>query len=154
MSKLVKIANPSPYHILEMACYMQEIDKESIELLSGMTPYEGLEQSVNNSNESYVWYVDNTLCGMGGISQVSFLSDYACPWLLCTDSIQKYKKTFMTETRSQVDEWVKTYGTLRNVVYSKHERSKRWLQWLGFKLGPAVPLGPEGALFHFHERVR
>ena len=39
------------------------------------------------------------------------------------------------------------YELLVSFVHADYARSIRWLKWLGFDLGPAVPTGPLGAPF-------
>ncbi len=147
----LSVASVTAEHIEQLAATMQEVDKQSILLLTGMSPAKGLEESVGNSLESQTWMVDGVPVAMSGIGQTSLLADWACPWLLCSDSIRKVPRVFLEATREQTYQWLETYGILRNVTWCEHKRSLKWLKWLGFSLYGPYPVGIDGAMFFIDE---
>jgi hypothetical protein len=47
-----------------------------------------------------------------------------------------------------VERWRKRYGRMTNYVDARHTKAVRWIKWMGFEVLPAIPLGPQQALFH------
>jgi hypothetical protein len=143
--------NVTDEHIKELSETMQKEDKDSIEALTNKSIYESLKASVDNSIESTVWLVDNKVAAIIGISQTGLLSDKACPWCICSDEIKKFPKLFLRGSWIWTQAALKRYKWLENIVDARHKRSIRWLKWLGFTIYPAVPVGPNGMLFHKDE---
>lgn len=141
------------WHINELAETMQAIDKESIFQLSGMHPKPALLNSVQASLEANSYLVSGEVVSICGVSKYTLLSDWACPWLLCSDAIRKRPKEFMIQTKKWTYDKLEEHGILRNVVYAKHERSIRWLKWLGFTIYPPEPFGVNNALFCRNELI-
>ena len=130
---------------------MQSADKDSIMALAGMSPLEGLLRSHKHSNQDETWIVDGQVAAISGISQATMLSNWACPWLLCSDIIRKHPRIFLEETKKWTYDKLAQYGTLRNYVDVRHTRSIKWLKWLGYTLYPPQPIGKNGELFMLDE---
>lgn len=139
------------WHINELAVTMQQEDIKSIAALTGMSPLQGSLKSVENSLESTAYILDGKVAAISGLSKTSWLSEWACPWLLCSDVIRQHPKVFLRETKRQTYEWLERHLILRNFVHVDHSRSIRWLEWLGFTIYPAKPIGVNGAMFHLNE---
>ena len=74
------------------------------------------------------------LCGV--------ISD-GCIWMVATDELftnKKYKIQLIREGRKWVDNLLKSYKILYNVVYAENESAIKWLKTLGFTF---VKLHPE-----------
>lgn len=110
---------------------------------------QALKQSVDNSRE-LVWtvVVHGTPAGVGGIAKHPTRPEMGCPWMVATPDIYSAVRPFLRASR----EWMKlaspAFRTLVNFVHVDNEDSKRWLEWLGFSILPAVPYGASRAYFH------
>lgn len=138
-------------HIKELAETAQTIDKESIRLLTGETPLQGLISSVSHSLSSETYLLDGLVAAIAGVSKASLLSNWACPWLIASDVIQTVPIKFWKLSKTWVMDELEQHGILSNFVYIEHDRSIRWLKRLGFTLEPPQPIGPYGALFMRNE---
>ena len=59
-----------------------------------------------------------------------------CIWLISTDELfsnKKYKIQLIREGRKWVDNLLKSYKILYNVVYAENESAIKWLKSLGFQ---------------------
>ena len=68
--------------------------------------------------------------------------------MLATDELQRHPLTLMRMSHAWVADIRRRYASLLNFVHAENEVSVAWLRRLGFEVGPAVPHGPSGALFH------
>ena len=148
---MLLVTSTIPEHIADLSITMQDMDKESILMLSGKSPFDGLLDSVANSLETQSYILDGEIVAIAGINKLTLLSPWACPWLICSDKAHKSPRQFMSITKRWVEEKLEENKWLSNVVYAKHKKSIRWLEWLGFTLYPAKPMGPYGALFMRNE---
>lgn len=140
-------------HVTELAETMQELDKLSIKLLTGETPLDGLVDSCRQSLHAEAWMLDGRVAAISGVSKPTLLSDWACPWLLCSDVIRTVPRRFLEATKAWTMDELEQHGKLINYTYTEHKRSLRWLEWLGFTVYPAEPRGPYNALFHKDELI-
>jgi hypothetical protein len=70
------------------------------------------------------------------------------PWLLATEEIERHPVTFYRASRRLFKEVSAGYERLVNWVDARNVLSLRWLEWLGFRMEPAVPFGAMGLGFH------
>src|SRR5574341_272554 len=137
-----------PGYVAELAATMQKDDIKAILALSGQSPMQGLQSSIENSFQSECWLVNGRVAAISGISKLTHLSEWACPWLLCSDLIRDHPRYFLRQTKYWFDKQLQEHGKLMNVTHAEHKRSVRWLEWLGVHLYPAQPFGVKGELFH------
>jgi hypothetical protein len=72
----------------------------------------------------------------------------ARPWLLATPGLDDYRiRLLRLAPKILADLCMGEYKHLENHVSAENLRSIELIEWLGFTLGPAEPLGHKGALF-------
>lgn len=69
------------------------------------------------------------------------------PWLISTIHVDKRAKSFLKVCKPEVAEMLTRHDTLINYVDARNTQAIRWLKWLGFQFGDAVPYGPKGYPF-------
>lgn len=84
---------------------------------------------------------------MFGVGDVNVLARVGAPWLLGTDAVVEHYVGFLRGSISWRRQLSTRYRLLINAVDDRNEVSKRWLEWLGFKLGDPIPLGVERRMF-------
>ena len=87
-----------------------------------------------------------------GVSKGTFLSPYACMWLLGTRVIRQYPIAFLKDSREWMERMLNEHKHVVNYVDERNKRSLKWLKWLGCTVHPAVPFGIEGRMFHWVEK--
>jgi hypothetical protein len=102
-----------------------------------------LAESISTGSESWAFEVDGVVHAIMGVVDAK---EFGVPWMLGSDEIFKYRKALLTLPHAYLPRWLEQFGLLQNLVHSKNRRSIRWLQSLGFTLGPPVQLN--GHPFH------
>jgi hypothetical protein len=76
----------------------------------------------------------------------------AAVWMHGTKLLPQYPRMILKYSRTVVEHLLPTYRRLEILVSAKYRQSCRWLEWLGFELGQALPVGADGTLFHLAQR--
>jgi len=76
------------------------------------------------------------------------------PWLISTIHVEKRAKGFLKVCKPEVAEMLTRHDTLINYVDERNTQAIRWLKWLGFQFGAAVPYGPKGFPFLPFQLIR
>jgi hypothetical protein len=100
------------------------------------------------STHTYTVFLGDKPILMFGVAPMSILNGVGSPWLVGTDDMHGIRRQFVRECRPYVVQMLAIYGELRNFVDVRNEVSIRWLQWLGFKMEPAVRYGINGERFY------
>ena len=107
------------------------MDKMEAYYQTGKQPEEALRLSYLYGQTNMAIADDNDnpigLCGV--------IAD-GCIWMVATDELfnnRKYKIQLIREGRKWVDNLLKSYKILYNVVYAENESAIKWLKSLGFQ---------------------
>lgn len=120
----------------------------------GLSPLEGLRQSIAGSRDPLIATVDGKPAAAFGCIRRGALSITGIPWMLTTDLVLQHKKLFLSENRRILAEWLLDYERLFNVVDARYVKALRWMRWLGFTEYPPQPHGPRRMLFVPFEMVK
>lgn len=132
--------------ILELSVTMRQEDQDEIWHLARKTPEEALMQAYQTCEFNRTVLLDRkVVCifGCGGTK-----GEAGIPWMLASPLLTKIKKTLLRDCRKWVEEMSEGYTFLYNVAWSKNITHVQWLHWLGFDIRPAIPMGPDGELYH------
>lgn len=88
--------------------------------------------------------VGDTLAGFG----------VGVPWMVTTVHIEKNPRGFLRASKALMSEAMQRHYQLTNYVDARNGDAIRWLEWLGFKMEPAVPYGVSGLPFHKFQITR
>jgi hypothetical protein len=85
----------------------------------------------------FVWagFSDGVPVCIWGLIAPTILNDRAYLWLLVNDLVDKHQFTFVRHSQMEVKKMLKIYPRIVGHVVEREERSKRWLKWLGVRLG-------------------
>ena len=134
-------------HVAAMAPRMRQADRDEVWASAMLTPEQALSMSVRTSMRSWAGIIDGEVVCIFGVGAPSMLSDVGIPWMLGTDSLERYQRTFLRRCRRYVAEMLDGYRVLVNFVDERNTVSQRWLAWLGFTLQDPEPHGPLGLPF-------
>lgn len=124
-----------------------------VQAWSSDPPEVALEHSIAHSSEAWAGLADGELVCLFGVAPLTLVGVTGVPWLAASAAIARHRTAFLRRNRAMIDRWQEQYPVLRNFVDARNAVSIRWLRWLGFTLGPAVPLGIAGLPFHIFERT-
>jgi hypothetical protein len=74
--------------------------------------------------------------------------------MVTTVHIEKNPRGFLRASKALMREAMQRHHQLINYVDARNTQAIRWLEWLGFKMGPAVPYGVSGILFRRFTKER
>ncbi|MFN4018034.1 MAG: hypothetical protein ACK4JB_22035 [Reyranella sp.] len=123
----------------ELAPLLRAEDRAEV-LALGLDPIDGLLQSLAAAREAWTYRGDGRIICMAGVAPLSLIGSTGIPWLLGSPLVAAHRRVFMVETRRTVEQWLKMFGVLRNVVDDRYAAAHRWLRWLGFELGEPFTL--------------
>lgn len=70
-------------------------------------------------------------------------------WFLSSHIIDKIGLLFLHDTRTSIDEFMQGHDVISNYVYSRNEKTIKWLKWLGFEvLSETTTPYSDGELFY------
>lgn len=138
-------------HIAEMLPRVRQADIEEFLAINGSTPEQVLLTGLKISTFACAGLIDGRVVTIFGVAPGSMIGGTGTPWLVGTDDLERYQRTFLRRCRNVVNAMLSVYPYLENYVDERNHVAKAWLHWLGFRLEDAAPFGIEGLNFHrFH----
>lgn len=115
----------------------------------GITKDLAIGQSMARSVWAETYLVDGEVAAIVGLGLTSFIGGYGVPWLLTGPACERYKVTFLRESRRQVSRMLGQVSPLINYVHADYARAIGWLGRLGFVIDP-----PEGGFRRIFKEAR
>jgi len=115
-------------------------DKREMLSATGLTPYEGLLFSYQNSTTCFtIVNSKNIPVSIFGINQIN--NSLSSIWLMATDGLREIEKPFLKQNKELINFLAKKYKILWNFVDCRNELHIKWLKWCGFKFLRKVNYG-------------
>lgn len=73
-----------------------------------------------------------------GVAPAHDVPGLGIPWLIATDELRKYRKTFHRHARDYRDEWLGRYMRLENYADAENVETLHWLATLGYTIDPPI----------------
>ena len=148
--------NPAPTwtDFLELIENMRKADRRELELATGSDCFKGLEAAMATSRRVIAVRAHDKLCCIYGVQDSPLMPNIGIAWMLATPEIEKYPIWILRAGKNAVDQWLNHYTVLTNYVWAENHKSVRWLEHLGFAVGPPKPYGPKEALFRRFTKER
>ena len=144
----VRLAPVAPGHIDAVAAAMRPADRAEVWAAAHLTPMAAVSESVARSETAFTGLADGRPALIAGVGRASLLGATGVPWMLGTGLIERHPLAFLLHSRRVVADWRRNFARLVNRVDARNRAAVRWLAWLGFRIDPATPFGPEGLPFH------
>lgn len=125
---------------------MRQEDKDEIWHLARKLPMEALRDALEVCDYNQAVLLDGKVVCIFGVGGTK--GGVGIPWMLASELLSDISKTFLRECKEYVEEMSKGYTSLYNIAWSKNVVHIKWLKWLGFEIRPAIPMGPDGELYH------
>jgi hypothetical protein len=128
---------------------MRQADRDEAWAAGHWSPREALTQSlVMSRGISYTGLAGNKVLCMFGVGRWSPLNLLGMPWLLTSDSLPKHAIGFLRHSKRYFNTMRQDFTVLQNYVDARNTDAVEWLSWLGFKIDPPQPMGPDQVPFH------
>lgn len=144
----IRIVPSEVEHLFLMVDRIHEGNEREAEALAGISAFELLKSSVENSIESWTVLADETPVAVYGIATVSALSGEACPWLVCTDDIRFAGLTFLRQFRKNMENIKSRFDRLKCMIYNENTEVVRMLEWIGFHKRRELCYGVSNEVFY------
>ena len=133
-----------------IAAAMRAADRAEVAASHGHTPEQALESSLAASTAAWTGLIDGEPVCMFGVGPISILAGRGAPWMLGTEHLERWPRTFLRRCKACVSAMLAVYPYLENYVDDRNDKSKLWLAWLGFTLAEKAVTLPNGVAFrHF-----
>jgi len=131
---------------IQVASHLLPEDRREVEEGHGLDPMEQLTLAVHRGSSVWFEAPNGKTAGMAGVGPDGEI------WMLCTDVILDYPKTFVREAKRFVDS--REEELLWNIVDKRNDMHLKLLKFLGFKFLQEVKHGPNQLSFIEFCRVR
>lgn len=150
----VEIREATLDDIPHLAARMRQSDRDEVAASTGHTAEEALTSSLLGSTQTWTGLIDGEPVCMFGVGPLSVLAGRGAPWMLGTDTLERWPRTFLRRCRPCVAAMLSVYPWLENYVDERNTLSKKWLAWLGFTLAEEPVTLVNGARFrHFEMKL-
>lgn len=142
-------------HIEKILPRVRQADIMEFEAFNGWDARRVLETGLVTSTFACAGTINGRVITIFGVAPGSMIGGTGIPWLVGTDDLEKYQRTFLRRCRKVVNAMQTVYPYLENYVDERNIVAKTWLRWLGFELENASPVGHFGLPFHrFHMGIK
>lgn len=147
----IEIIPTEPKHLRELGADLREEDKAEI-LAFGLSVEKALWRSYKGSLIKKTALVDGKVAACWG-AYGTFLSMEGQPWLLTSSAVYNVSALkFARIYQKEVNEMLKLFDRLSNIVDVEYKSAIRLLEIVGFKLQEPEIVGTKGKLFIRFER--
>jgi hypothetical protein len=84
---------------------------------------------------TYAGVVDGECGALWGV-KAQFFNNYGTLWMIGTRLIDEHPIAFLRHSRRALLDLRGTFSRLYGCVLTDYAQSRRWLEWLGFEIGP------------------
>jgi hypothetical protein len=139
--------------LVHLAPCLRDADKKEVLASTGTKDILTiLEESFTLSEECYtIISPEGEAVGVFGVRE---FNSYGIPWLLASEGVEKYAKTFIKHNRLMLDKWLERFPVLFNYVDKRNTTSINWLRFLGFKMIREVTLHDPDVPFYEFVRIK
>lgn len=145
---VVQIVHTTPEHIAEILPHVRQVDNDEFWATAMMTAEQVLNYGLQHSAGCWTGIANGDVVTIFGVTPASLLTGYGTPWLVASDRLDRYSRTFIRHSRPLLAEMLTRFPRLENYVDARNIAAKQWLHWLGFKIEEPAPAGPFGLPFH------
>lgn len=123
-------------HLVELVDRMRKRERTAFERL-GENPEQVLAHELALSVVSYSGLIDGQVAAVCGARTDGLLAAEAYVWMTCTDLVEQHPLAFLRHTRRVIAMLHQYFDSIHGLVFADFELSVKWLEWLGFEVGPA-----------------
>lgn len=132
-------------HVNLVAARVRSADAAEVLASGGYSPREALDAGLKLSEMARTVFIgDEALCMFG----VVVSGDWAIPWLLTTDAVDRNPLAFWRASKVILAELCALYPLMLQQVDARYTQALSWVRRLGFDVAPAEPFGRAGLPFH------
>jgi|GEM_PF-6255548 len=117
-------------------------NREELETLTGMDAVGAIIDAAERSAHTFAGVTMDGPAFLGGVADGRV-------WMLANPTVARHRKFYLRATREQVTIMRGMFPRLHCWVAATYPKSLRWLEWLGFTVGPGCNV--DGRVVHLAE---
>jgi len=129
-----------------LAGIIREADRDEIHAATGLGIEQALAMLIPGSLKASKIVYDGEVLAVFGDARHDAAT--GIPWLISTAHVRRHPREFLRVCKPEVGRMLDRHSMLVNYVDARNGAAIRWLRWLGFAFGQAVPYGHEGLPFY------
>ena len=127
-------------------------DIEEMVACTGAPVYSALSYGLQHSLRC--WVIEHDGVPLAAVGDTLASIGVGVPWMVTTNNITLNPRGFLRASKAVLAEAMQRHAKLMNYVDARNTDAIRWLAWLGFTIGPAVPYGASRLPFHEFTLIR
>jgi len=143
-----RIVPATSEHIEALLPHVRQADIDEFAAINDWNARQVLEAGLRTSTFCCAGLINGEVVAIFGVAPASMLGGSGIPWLVGSDVLEKYQRTFLRRCGRVVTAMLSVYPHLENYVDARNHVAKAWLHWLGFRLDDPAPYGASGLPFH------
>ena len=133
-------------HVLDVTARMRVADRQEVLASGGFTPEQALRESLKVSVLARTLRIAGEVAAIFG---VALIDEGAVPWALTTTTVDRHPREFWRASVEILAELRRAFPMVMvQRVDARYDAALRWLERLGFTVGPAEPWGRYELPFH------
>lgn len=132
----VEIVEATSGHFLACLYNLRDVEKGLCEKLWGADYEKDAVKLFESSLVTYAGLIDGKCVVVWGVCTDRVLSENGHVWVLGSKFIEDHSVVFLRHSRRALDLLHETFRQLGGFVLTEYECGQRWLEWLGFEIGP------------------
>lgn len=156
MGRKVEILPANIGHIMQIAPYVRQCDRDEVWAQTHLDVAEALEMALGQSPETtFSCHLDGKVVAIFGVVEDVALSDTTSRagilWMLATNDIYEHVGLFHEHTAAWLEYYRGQFDYIANWVDARNTAAVKWIAQVGFTVHDPVPHGPDGLPFHYFE---
>jgi hypothetical protein len=132
----VEILPATPGHIFTILNNLRPREAAVCELMYGEQFKEILVREYSQSLLTFVGLIDGKVGAVWGVRTHEVFSREGYVWLIGTRLVDEHPVVFLRHSRRLIAELRGIYTALFGCVVTDYLEGRKWLEWLGFEIGP------------------
>lgn len=132
-----------------VAAALRPSDRRECEAIVGGPDIEpSIRESIERSSWAFAAVEARGILALWGVAPVTVIGRSSAPWALFTVLAADHRVAIARESRRWVNIMRDEFPEMVNAVDARNRSALRWIQWLGFDIEDAVPIGAARVPFH------
>jgi len=144
------IVKAEEWHARAIAENIREADRRELWASSRSDPLDAMVRGMERTSSSFVAIYDGQVAAMFGASPYSIMGDKGAAWMIGSKVLEHpgAQKDLLRLSVPVLEYMLDQFpALLYNFVDQRNDKAIRWLTWLGFRFGDAIPYGVDGLPF-------
>lgn len=132
----IEFVNAEFKHVVQIMPRLREREKADHLKVYGVVSEKDILKEVNSSLIAYAGLLDGECKAIWGVKTPKIIGNEGYLWMVGSQFIEEHPIAFLRHSRRALEDIRGIFRRVHGVVLTDFEKSCKWLEWLGFELGP------------------